>query len=60
SYEGKFIYEFALDTFKRLINDPQMGKNANSRVRYLQQFIRTKEDKFMHKTEAEPTFNFGC
>jgi len=60
SYEGKFIYEFALETFKRLVNDPQMGKNANSRVRYLQQFIRTKEDKFMHKTDADPTFDFGC
>lgn len=60
SYEGKFIYESALETFKRLGNDPQMGKNANSRVKYLQQFIRTKEDKFMHKNEVEPKFDFGC
>ncbi len=60
SYEGKFIYEKAMEVFKQISSDPEMGRNAANRVKYLKQFERTKEDTFMHKGEAEPSFDFGC
>ncbi len=60
SYKGKFVYEKAIETYKKLLKDPELGKNANVRIRFLKQFKRTKEDLFMHQNEPEPQFDFGC
>jgi len=59
TYEGKFIYEKAREIYKSLINDLELGSNAKQRYNYLEQFIRTAEDKFMHTNETVE-FDFGC
>ncbi len=54
-FNDKLMYEKAAEQYRRAMSDLQYRQDAERHLSFLQGVVPTKEDKFMHKGETEPT-----
>lgn len=55
-FDDRLVFELAYNNFKKAVGDLEVGRYAEQKVQYLEEFIPKKEHRFMHPNQTRAQF----